>query len=178
MRKQKIAISVDQQYSTTAAKLFGTPAISTQGRHNFIRARFTSHRGDDERVVWDLSTLLTTFQKTLGTSTGKTHDINQQSVIYRIQSPCLLLVYGSLSEAWVLRHYQPTSRIFLSNDFALFQSRIFDTGRKNRRQLLARHPMFIIHFFHPRQNNSHYKQRVQLVRFSRNCFFINPWVAL
>jgi hypothetical protein len=56
--KQKIAISVDQQYSTTAAKLLGTPAISTQGRHSFIWVRFTSHRGDDERVVWDLSTLL------------------------------------------------------------------------------------------------------------------------
>ncbi|WP_336377135.1 hypothetical protein [Agrobacterium sp. CCNWLW32] len=56
--KQMIAVSIDQQYSAKAARLFGTPAISTQGRHNFIWARFTSHRGDDERVVWDLSTLL------------------------------------------------------------------------------------------------------------------------
>lgn len=56
--KQEISISVDQQYSTTAAELFGTPAISTQGRHSFIWARFTSHRGDDERIVWDLSAIL------------------------------------------------------------------------------------------------------------------------
>ncbi|WP_155737496.1 hypothetical protein [Agrobacterium tumefaciens] len=55
---QKITISVDGQYIATAARLLGTSGSSIRHERNFIWTQATSHRGDDERVVWDLSVLL------------------------------------------------------------------------------------------------------------------------